>query len=88
MIYVKPIPYVISPLLATIYADHSRSFWTLSGSPTLLRHPSLLGLAMKSSYTPEQAVYKLCQLFVSTHHSARAELDKVEYNTALRLEVS
>ncbi|ORY28133.1 NADP-dependent oxidoreductase domain-containing protein [Naematelia encephala] len=40
-----------------------QSFWTLSGSPTLLRHPVLQSLAKKSQMTPQQTVYKLCQLW-------------------------
>jgi hypothetical protein len=40
--------------------DKGRSFWTLTGSPTLLAHPSLQDLAAKLDMTPEQAVYRLC----------------------------
>jgi hypothetical protein len=54
--------YAGSLLAQRTYADRCRSFWTLSGSPTLLRHPSVLSLAKQSSLTPEATVYKLCQL--------------------------
>ncbi|KAJ3510134.1 hypothetical protein NLJ89_g4848 [Agrocybe chaxingu] len=39
-----------------------QSFWTLSGSPSLLTHPALLTLAKNSNMTEPQAVYKLAQL--------------------------
>jgi len=39
-----------------------QSFWTLSGSPSLLSHPSLLALSQASGSTPAQAVFKLAQL--------------------------
>ncbi|CAA7260657.1 unnamed protein product [Cyclocybe aegerita] len=39
-----------------------QSFWTLSGSPSLLTHPALLTLARDSDMTEPQAVYKLAQL--------------------------
>lgn len=38
-----------------------RSFWTLSGSPTLLSNPALLSIASASRCTPEQALFKLAQ---------------------------
>ncbi|KIR25287.1 oxidoreductase [Cryptococcus deuterogattii 99/473] len=40
-----------------------RSFWTLTGSPTLLKQPFLINLAAKYGLTPEQTIYKLCQLW-------------------------
>ncbi|AAW45715.2 conserved hypothetical protein [Cryptococcus deneoformans JEC21] len=40
-----------------------QSFWTLTGSPTLLKQPFLINLAAKYGLTPEQTVYKLCQLW-------------------------
>ncbi|PPR04370.1 hypothetical protein CVT26_004208 [Gymnopilus dilepis] len=39
-----------------------QSFWTLTGSPTLLDHPALVEIAKKSKMTNAQAIYKLCQL--------------------------
>jgi len=41
-----------------------QSFWTLSGSPSLLRHPSIRLLAESATpkCTPAQAVYRLAQL--------------------------
>ncbi|PPQ63729.1 hypothetical protein CVT24_004238 [Panaeolus cyanescens] len=38
-----------------------QSFWTLTGSPSLLSHPRLRTIASASNITPEQAVYKLAQ---------------------------
>ncbi|KAF5386151.1 hypothetical protein D9615_002598 [Tricholomella constricta] len=38
-----------------------QSFWTLSGSPSLLTHPALLKVAAASACTPEQAVFKFAQ---------------------------
>ncbi|KIR62339.1 oxidoreductase [Cryptococcus bacillisporus CA1873] len=40
-----------------------QSFWTLTGSPTLLKQPFLINLAAKYGLTPEQTIYKLCQLW-------------------------
>ncbi len=39
-----------------------RSFWTLTGSPTLLAHPAILELSKACNVTPVQAVYKVAQL--------------------------
>ncbi|PPQ89468.1 hypothetical protein CVT25_011994 [Psilocybe cyanescens] len=39
-----------------------QSFWTLSGSPSLLAHPELLQIAEMSKMTAPQAVYKLAQI--------------------------
>jgi diketogulonate reductase-like aldo/keto reductase len=39
-----------------------RSFWTLTGSPSLLRHPTLVALSQSASCTPEQAVFRLAQM--------------------------
>lgn len=44
------------------YAGVPRSFWTLTGSPTLLKHPALLAFAQSKRCTPAQAVYLLAQL--------------------------
>ena len=38
-----------------------RSFWTLTGNPSLMKSPALLAIAAASSCTPEQAVFKLVQ---------------------------
>ena len=42
--------------------DFLRSFWTLTGSPSLLKHPALLAFAQTKKCTPAQAVYRLAQL--------------------------
>ncbi|KAH9944724.1 NADP-dependent oxidoreductase domain-containing protein [Amylocystis lapponica] len=39
-----------------------QSFWTLSGSPRLLAHPSLQTIANAKNCTPEQALFRLAQL--------------------------
>jgi len=40
-----------------------QSFWTLTGSPSLLRHPLLQDIALKYQCTPAQAVYAIAQSF-------------------------
>ncbi|KAH7913283.1 NADP-dependent oxidoreductase domain-containing protein [Hygrophoropsis aurantiaca] len=39
-----------------------QSFWTLSGSPQLLTHPSVLSLSHALDCTPPQVLFKLAQL--------------------------
>ena len=39
-----------------------RSFWTLSGSPSLLHHPTLVALAQSASCTPAQVIFRLAQM--------------------------
>ncbi|KIK00214.1 hypothetical protein K443DRAFT_614088 [Laccaria amethystina LaAM-08-1] len=39
-----------------------QSFWTLTGSPSLLSHPALLAIAQSANITPAQAVYRISQL--------------------------
>ncbi|KAF7428078.1 hypothetical protein PC9H_007297 [Pleurotus ostreatus] len=39
-----------------------QSFWTLSGSPSLLKHPDLVALANAGHCTPEQAIFRLAML--------------------------
>ena len=39
-----------------------RSFWTLTGSPSLLQHPVLQAFAQKKGMSPASAVYRLAQL--------------------------
>ncbi|KIP04608.1 hypothetical protein PHLGIDRAFT_109339 [Phlebiopsis gigantea 11061_1 CR5-6] len=39
-----------------------QSFWTLTGSPSLLKHSTLLAFAHAKGCTPAQAVYRLAQL--------------------------
>ncbi|KAF9022057.1 Aldo/keto reductase [Hymenopellis radicata] len=38
-----------------------QSFWTLSGSPSLLRHPSVLAISQSAKVTPAQVVFGLAQ---------------------------
>ncbi|KAL1409984.1 hypothetical protein Q8F55_003984 [Vanrija albida] len=40
-----------------------QSFWTLTGSPSLLAHPLLRALAHRHKVTPEAAVYRLAELW-------------------------
>jgi diketogulonate reductase-like aldo/keto reductase len=39
-----------------------RSFWTLSGSPTLLATPELVSIAEASKCTPSQVLFKLAMM--------------------------
>ncbi|KDQ55809.1 hypothetical protein JAAARDRAFT_71155 [Jaapia argillacea MUCL 33604] len=39
-----------------------QSFWTLSGSPSLLSHPSTLHISRTKQITPSQVIYKLAQM--------------------------
>lgn len=47
--------------LISVLMNMDRSFWTLTGSPSLLSHPSLIRIASASNMTPAQVVYKLSQ---------------------------
>ncbi|WRT70386.1 uncharacterized protein IL334_007384 [Kwoniella shivajii] len=66
------------------YGIRYQSFWTLTGSPTLLRHPLLINLARKYGLTPEQTVYKLCQIWNITPLCGSSTLTHV--NEALAVE--
>ncbi|EJF55834.1 Aldo/keto reductase [Dichomitus squalens] len=39
-----------------------QSFWTLSGSPSLLRHPTVRSISSAKGCTPAQALFKIAQL--------------------------
>ncbi|TFK44157.1 Aldo/keto reductase [Crucibulum laeve] len=39
-----------------------QSFWTISGSPSLLAHPALTSIAQASNLTPAQTVLKIAQM--------------------------
>ena len=41
---------------------HLRSFWTLSGSPTLLRHSTIRSIASAKRCSPAQALFRIAQL--------------------------
>ena len=43
-------------------SPYLRSFWTLTGSPVLLRNAQLLAIADAHGCTPEQALYRIAQL--------------------------
>lgn len=53
-------PVLPSHLIVPLYCN--RSFWTLSGSPSLLSHSALLAIAQSANITPAQAVYRISQL--------------------------
>ena len=64
-----------------------RSFWTLTGSPSLLQHPALQTFAQAKGISSAQAVYRLAQLNGVTplsgttkeeHMKADLEVEKVE----------
>jgi len=38
-----------------------RSFWTLTGSPSLLAHPATAAIAKANNCSPHQAVYRVVQ---------------------------
>ncbi|KAG6865488.1 hypothetical protein C0991_002200 [Blastosporella zonata] len=38
-----------------------QSFWTLTGNPSILNHPSILAIAAAAACTPEQALFKFVQ---------------------------
>ncbi|WVQ81533.1 hypothetical protein IAT38_003657 [Cryptococcus sp. DSM 104549] len=40
-----------------------QSFWTFTGSPQLLANPLIIDLASKYALSPEQTLYKLCQIW-------------------------
>lgn len=56
----------------------SRSFWTLSGSPSLLAHPTFLAIAEANSLTPEQTLYKLAQLHGITPLSGTTSVEHMK----------
>jgi diketogulonate reductase-like aldo/keto reductase len=60
-----------------------QSFWTLSGSPRLLSHPSLLGLAKSLNLTPAQAVYKFAQMHGITPLSGTTSLEHMKQDLAV-----
>ncbi|KAI0779521.1 Aldo/keto reductase [Fomes fomentarius] len=39
-----------------------QSFWTLSGSPSLLRHPAIQAISKAKGCTPAQALFRIAQL--------------------------
>lgn len=74
-------------------AHYDRSFWTLTGSPSLLQHSALISLGEKHGLTPEQTLYKLCQLYAScdvcraypSTEEGVLTKDQMEYHTSVRL---
>ncbi|KAK1922052.1 NADP-dependent oxidoreductase domain-containing protein [Papiliotrema laurentii] len=55
-----------------------QSFWTLTGNPTLLDEPTLLSLAERAGFTPEQAIYRLCQIWNITPLCGSTTLSHVQ----------
>lgn len=52
-----------SPWFLQIQLDNCccRSFWTLTGSPSLLSHPATTAIAMANNCSPHQTVYRFVQ---------------------------
>lgn len=70
-------------------ADISRSFWTLTGSPTLLKHPALLTFAQSKRCTPAQAVYLLAQLNGVTPLSGTTDEEHMKHDIEVeRIDIS
>ncbi|KAG5649808.1 hypothetical protein H0H81_001915 [Sphagnurus paluster] len=73
--------------LVHTYCKHNdvmyQSFWTLSGSPSLLSHPQLRALAAAANCTPEQAVFKLAQLEGVTPLSGTTSIIHMEQDMAV-----
>ncbi|WVQ72961.1 hypothetical protein IAR50_002523 [Cryptococcus sp. DSM 104548] len=57
------------------YGVRYQSFWTLTGTPTLLRDPYVSELARKYDLTPSQLIFKLCQLWNITPLSGTTSID-------------
>lgn len=49
-------------MLTTCVCLTPRSFWTLSGSPSLLRHPAIQAISKAKGCTPAQALFRIAQL--------------------------
>ncbi|ODO10325.1 hypothetical protein I350_02554 [Cryptococcus amylolentus CBS 6273] len=57
------------------YGVQYQSFWTLTGSPTLLGDPYVSGMARKYGVTTSQLMFKLCQLWNITPLSGTTSPD-------------
>ncbi|KAJ3546869.1 hypothetical protein NM688_g5466 [Phlebia brevispora] len=64
-----------------------QSFWTLSGSPTLLIHPTLQKFAQSKGWTPAQAVYRLAQWHGITPLSGTTSEEHMREDAALDTDV-
>ncbi|KAF9010762.1 Aldo/keto reductase [Cyathus striatus] len=60
-----------------------QSFWTLSGSPSLLSHPDLIAIAQELNCTPAQAVYRIAQLEGITPLSGTTNEDHMRQDVAV-----
>ena len=65
----------------TVRAPH-RSFWTLSGSPTLLADPALRAIAEAKHCTPAQALFRLAQLHGVTPLSGTTDAQHMREDVA------
>jgi len=66
-----------------------QSFWTLTGSPTLLRHPTLVQFATAKGITPAQALYRLAQTQGITPLSGTTNEEHMRQDVAVeKIEVS
>ncbi|KAH9830336.1 Aldo/keto reductase [Rhodofomes roseus] len=59
-----------------------QSFWTLSGSPSLLAHPSLRAVAQAKHCTPAQALFRLAQLHGVTPLSGTTSVQHMQEDVA------
>ncbi|KAH9912890.1 NADP-dependent oxidoreductase domain-containing protein [Fomitopsis serialis] len=59
-----------------------QSFWTLSGSPSLLAHPSLRAVAHAKHCTPAQALFRLAQMHGVTPLSGTTSVEHMREDVA------
>jgi len=59
-----------------------QSFWTLSGSPSLLAHPALRAIAQAKHCTPAQALFRLAQLHGVTPLSGTTSVEHMREDVA------
>jgi aryl-alcohol dehydrogenase-like predicted oxidoreductase len=60
-----------------------RSFWTLTGSPSLLNHPSLIALSKRKQLTPAQSVYLFARSLGITPISGTTNVEHMEQDVEL-----
>ncbi|EGO00502.1 hypothetical protein SERLA73DRAFT_181129 [Serpula lacrymans var. lacrymans S7.3] len=62
-----------------------QSFWTLSGSPNLLSHPTVLEISHATGSTPPQVIFKLAQLQGITPLSGTTDRNHMQQDLAAEL---
>ena len=60
-----------------------RSFWTLTGAPKLLAHPTLVGITKRLDCTPAQALYRIAQARGVTPISGTTSEDHMKDDVAV-----